>query len=67
MAQANVLVAAGVQVLTITAAVAEEGQESLVVLFDVAETFSIDNGETPVDTSGDLAALAQAQAENCNP
>jgi hypothetical protein len=65
LAHADAFIAAGVQVLTITASAPEQDQQSLNVLFDVAETVTIDNGETPIDTAGDLSRLYQAQAETC--
>jgi hypothetical protein len=37
----------------------------LSVLFDIAETFVVDNGQTPVDTAANLTALSQSHAENC--
>jgi hypothetical protein len=59
--------AAGTHVIEIAGAVTEQDQQLLWVLFDIAETFVVDNGQTPVNTAANLTALAQSHAQNCTP
>ena len=65
LANANVYLAAGTHVFTMQAVASSEEADSLAVLFQVARTFRVDNGQTPTDTASDLVALYQSHSDNC--